>query len=249
MHVFFISVSPFPHPIPYRGPSENYRRGFTLFSQKSPVSPYSGISLWYPDQPDGGRTVKKLYHHLKNNLHYTDYQIRVLHYFFLTTGSEISKLALIGCYFYLWGKLDIYFFSIILLWFLRFCSGGLHQKTYLRCLAVSFSYLVLCIQILPVIPLPKPAVLLLLTAAAIAGYRIGPIPSPFRKHITAAQKAKYRRIQLWGFFFYLAILFITPLNTCLLTGFWVIMIHILQLYVAHRRGGETHDQIHRQQAR
>ena len=196
----------------------------------------------------GGKAVKKLYHYLEHNMQYTDYQIRVLHYFFLTVGSEISKFLLIGFYFSLWDKQNIYLFSVILLWFLRFCSGGLHQKTYLRCLAFSFSYLVLCIQILPILPTAKPAIFVLLSAAVIAGYRIGPVPSPFRRHITEKQKAKYRRIQFLGLFCYVIVLLITPLNVYLITGFWVIMIHILQLYVAYRRGGESHDQGHRQQA-
>ena len=191
--------------------------------------------------------MKKLYNYLQGELHYTNYQIQVLHYFFLTVGSEVSKFLLIGFYFFLYGKFKIYLFSITLLWFLRFCSGGLHQKTYVRCLVFSFTYLALCIQLLPAIPLKKSVALVLILVATILGYRIGPSPSPFRKHITIEQKGKYRKIQLLGLTLFEITLFITPLNAYLITGFWVIMIHTLQLYIAYWRGGVKHDQGHRQQ--
>lgn len=41
----------------------------------------------------------KIDSYLQEQFHYTDYQIQVLHYFFLSIWSELSKFFLLGLYF------------------------------------------------------------------------------------------------------------------------------------------------------
>lgn len=62
----------------------------------------------------------KLYKALQNKYNFSNYQIKLLHYFLLSFFSESSKIILIGLYFYwrsqmpsyLWGLL-IFLFCVI----------------------------------------------------------------------------------------------------------------------------------------
>lgn len=177
----------------------------------------------------------KLSSFIQDKYHYSDYQMKVLRYFFLSLFSEVSKFLLMGLVFFYFSQIPLYLWSVFLLWLLRFTSGGLHCRTYLGCLASSFIYLFLCIRILPGIHLPRIICLLLLMACMAAVQLTGPVPSVYRKHLTPSQLLCYRVYLLAILFFYFILMFIFPQNQFLITGFWVIMIHTLQLLVAHRK--------------
>lgn len=179
--------------------------------------------------------IPKINTYLKTHLQYTDYQIQVLRYFFCTVASEISKFFIMGSYFFFCNSGWEYLFAVCILWFLRFCSGGIHRKTYLGCLICSFLYLILAVQILPVIPMPLWLQILSMALAIPVSRRLGPAISPYRKHITPAQSRRYQKYQTVGLLIYLLFIIIAPASPLQKVGYWVIMIHILQLTLAKRR--------------
>ncbi len=178
--------------------------------------------------------MKKFDTYLKNKFLYTEYQVQVLYYFFLTISSEISKFTILLLYFIAFSKLTEYLFAILLLWFFRFFGGGLHRKTYWGCLLFSFTYLFLCIQVLPMIYIPKLEQITFLLFSLVVACKIKPIPSPYRKNITKTQISRYHHYQLWGIFLYMCCIIMFPQNSYIEIGFWVIMLHIIQLSIAYK---------------
>lgn len=72
--------------------------------------------------------MKNFKTYLQTNYHYTDYQIKVMDYFIKTCLSEISKFILMGFFFSYFSAFSHYLYATLILWILRFCSGGLHCK-------------------------------------------------------------------------------------------------------------------------
>lgn len=110
---------------------------------------------------------------LQTSYHYTDYQIKVMDYFIKTCLSEISKFMLMGFFFSYFSAFPYYLYATLILWVLRFCSGGLHCKTYIGCLLFSHTYLVLCILVLPRLYLSTIWELILLLMCIVISYSIG----------------------------------------------------------------------------
>ena len=89
------------------------------------------------------------YNWMQRKYCFTDYQVKVFHYFIISIFSEISKFIIMGIFFYATGRLPYYLWGVCLLSLLRFYSGGLHCKTYMGCLFSSFAYMLMCVQLLP----------------------------------------------------------------------------------------------------
>lgn len=175
----------------------------------------------------------KLYLYLKEEHGYTDYQIKLVHYVLISLLSEFSKFILMGIFFCYTSNLTYYLFSVSLLLILRRYSGGLHCSSYLACLSTSFFYLYVCITILPQYAPVRFIQLVLLAAAIMIGYYISPIPSPYHKELQSGQIFSYKMVLIVLIFLYFISVFIFPQNRYLATGFWVIMIHMLQLGAAY----------------
>lgn len=172
---------------------------------------------------------------LQTNYHYTDYQIKVMDYFIKTCLSEISKFMLMGFFFSYFSAFPYYLYATLILWVLRFCSGGLHCKTYMGCLLFSHTYLVLCILVLPRLYLSTIWELILLLMCIVISYFIAPVPSIYRQHITSNHRKQYRTYLFIFLFIHFIFTFIFPQNQYLTVGFWVIMIHMLQLTIAYAK--------------
>ena len=142
---------------------------------------------------------------LQTNYHYTDYQIKVMDYCIKTCLSEISKFIFMGIFFSCFSAFHYYLYATLILWILRFCSGGLHCKTYIGCLLFSLTYLILCILLLPRFILSTFWPLVLLLMCIVAAYFIAPVPSIYRQHITPIRRKQYRTYLI---IFYLYILFL-----------------------------------------
>ena len=97
---------------------------------------------------------------LKEQYEFSDYQIAQLKYFFKTVTAEFSKLAIMAFLFR--DKIGLYFFAITVMLLLRTSTGGLHCKTYWGCFGVSLGYMVLSIEILPLLTVNKLLQLVLL---------------------------------------------------------------------------------------
>lgn len=176
--------------------------------------------------------------YLKNTYELSDYQIAQIFFLFKTIFSEVSKILIIGFLFR--KQLSLYVFALFVMIFLRSFMGGIHFYTYLNCLFGSALYLGLSIYVLPHISIAfYLRIILLLLSILICNY-IGPVTSKYRpksckKHFTRCKKLASSFIV-----FYTLILCIMPENNkYLCVGFWVIMLHSLQLVIAKIRKKEV----------
>lgn len=175
------------------------------------------------------------YTYLEKEHNYTSYQIRLVHYVITALLSEFSKFMIMGLFFHFLSLLPEFIFCIVIFSFLRRYSGGLHCSSYLSCLLLTFFYLFCCIVILPPCSFSKFTMLLMLTVSIAVIYRIAPVPSHCHAELSAKQCQRYKTV-LSGFcFLYFIALFILPVNHFLSCGFWVIIIHSIQLLAAYMK--------------
>lgn len=154
----------------------------------------------------------------------------VFRYLVLSFLSETSKLLILTLLFY--QKIEIFLFSVLVLYLLRSATGGMHCKRYWSCFLVSFSYLFLCIDVLPMIVLPKSAMLGILLICCVITYYIGPVVSKDRPQPTSQQCQK-RKVQVFiVIFFYMILMYILPESSYVISGFWIVVLHAIQLSLA-----------------
>lgn len=169
--------------------------------------------------------------YLKSNYDLSNYEIAQIFFFFKTIFSEMSKILIMGFLFH--NQLPLYIFALFVMVFLRSFMGGLHFYTYSKCLLCSAIYLGLTIYILPHIPIAfYLQILLLLLSVLICNY-IGPITSKYRPESCKRHFNKYKKLATVFILSYILILYIMPRNNVYLhVGFWIIMLHSLQLIIA-----------------
>lgn len=154
----------------------------------------------------------------------------IFKYLVLSFLSEASKLLILALLFQ--RKIEIFAFSVLVLFFLRTTTGGLHCKKYWSCFLVSFGYLLLCIDILHMIALSKSIQMIALLICSVVTYYIGPVVSKTRPQPTSQKR---RRLKLQAFvviFGYLIGLYILPESSYITSGFWIVVLHAIQLSFA-----------------
>lgn len=178
--------------------------------------------------------------HLKTNYGYTDFQIGQIRYALLSIVSEISKLFIIGLFFYFTGDLVSYLLAAIVLCTLRTATGGLHYKHYWSCLIMSFLFFFTGIMILPVFQLPNHIHLFLLCLCILLNYKYAPVVSSYRPvpNGVLIKKAKIQSFLIISI--YAILMFIIPPNPYLPVGSWIIILQSLQLLAANLLERRTH---------
>lgn len=167
---------------------------------------------------------------LKEQYEFSDYQIAQLEYLGKTFLSEFSKLLIMGFFFR--KQLSVYLFAVVVMVLLRTATGGIHCRKYISCFLVTFSYLFLALTVLPVIPINKVFQLILLFLCMLCNYYIGPVTSQVH---AALRNQLVKRVKIQAFlviFFYLTLTYIIPENPYISAGFWIIILHTLQLAAA-----------------
>lgn len=171
-----------------------------------------------------------MYKFLKEQYQFSDFQIAQLQYTWKTFFSEFSKLMIMGLVFR--NILGRYVFAVIIMMLLRTATGGLHCKKYISCFLVSFTYMFLSLAILPYIPINKVFQLILLFICMLCNYYIGPVISEVHRPLS---NSCTKRVKIQAFlviFFYLVLAYIVPESSYITCGFWVIILHTLQLTAA-----------------
>ncbi len=182
--------------------------------------------------------MEKIKTRLKDTYHLSNYQIAQLGFLAKTLGSEISKIVIMGILFH--RQLSFYFFALFIMVFLRSSTGGLHFYTYAGCLITSILYMFLTLIALPYITVNKSIQILLLLSCILCCYIIGPITSRYRPKTSEQCREHRRNVTCLFIFFYSLALYIIPKNPFMITGFWVIILHSLQLILAKiREKGDT----------
>lgn len=174
---------------------------------------------------------------LKEKYHLSNYQIAQIVFLFKTLLSELSKMIIMGILFH--NQLTLYLFALFVMLFLRCSTGGLHFYTYWGCLACSIIYVGLALLVLPFIKIPTYLKLLLLLICIFICNFVGPVVSKYRPTPSKELYTRGKNATCMFIFIYSLILYIIPENEHLTVGFWIIILHSLQLIVAKiRKKGE-----------
>lgn len=180
------------------------------------------------------KLIKKL---LKEKYQLSNYQIAQIAFLFKTLFSELSKMIIMGILFH--NQLTLYLFGLFIMLFLRCSTGGLHFYTYWGCLACSIIYVGLALLVLPPIMLPFYLKLLLLLICIFICNFVGPVVSKYRPTPSKELYTRGKNTTCMFIFIYSVVLYIIPENEHLTVGFWIIILHSLQLIVAKiRKKGE-----------
>lgn len=181
--------------------------------------------------------MEPLKKYLKDTYQLSSYQIAQILFLFKTIASEISKILIMGIIFH--KQLPLYIFALSIMLFLRTSTGGLHFYTYAGCLVTSIIYIWLAIDVLPQITVVKYVQISALLICILLCNRIGPVTSKYRPSSCQNHFTKCKKFITLFIFIYTLILYIIPENEYLYVGFWVIILHSLQLFVAKiRKKGE-----------
>ena len=167
---------------------------------------------------------------LKEKYNLNNYQIAQLSYLFKTLASELSKMTIMTIIFH--DKLLLFFFALLVMICLRCSTGGLHFYTYFQCLIVSIAYIWLALNCLPKLPIAPWVQFLLLLLCIIICYHIGPVTSKYRPDPSFQRRKLYRNTTCNFIFFYTLLLYVIPKNDFFAVGFWIIILHSLQLIIA-----------------
>lgn len=205
----------------------------TIFGKNNFIFPALVYGWFYEIKILQGMIILKFYAALQKHHQFTDYQIKVVHYAIITLVSELSKFLMLGIFFFALGKEREYLWTILNFSFLRRYSGGFHCKTYIGCISMSFLYSLLCIAVLPniVISAAVQRVFLCVSMAVLAV--IAPVPSVYHAELDKTERVKCRTIVLAIVIVYFILVSGLSQNSFFKIGFWVIMIHTIQLMITY----------------
>lgn len=161
---------------------------------------------------------------------YTRYQVQKMMYVIKTLSADISKVIILGIIFHKY--FTLYLAAMIILFPLRSFSGGLHSSTYIGCFLTSLTYFTLSIIILPPITIGFSAKVLLLTACMVLCEWVGPVTSKYRPPLSPAKKSICKSITTTSIFIFIFLANIFPASPYTTVGFWVVILHALQLIIA-----------------
>ena len=161
---------------------------------------------------------------------YTRYQVQKMMYVIKTLSADISKVIILGVIFHKYFVL--YLAAMIILFPLRSFSGGLHNSTYIGCFLTSLTYFTLSIIILPPITIGFSVKVLLLTACMVLCEWIGPVTSKYRPPLSPAKISICKSITTTSIFIFIFLANIIPSSPYTTVGFWVVILHTLQLSIA-----------------
>ncbi len=176
---------------------------------------------------------------------FTDYELKLIRFYFTGILYDISKTLIIGIFFYWIGKFPEFLFTLVPLLLLRKTTGGYHLKTYWTCFLASLIYFILAVLVLPAcVPLPMTWMQLTLLVCVWIMYYIGPISSNREIRMEQTQLHKVH-IQSFQIVFVLSILlFLFPDTKYLTASFWTVVLHSIQLIITKlKKRGEKNAKI------
>lgn len=168
-----------------------------------------------------------------NKRELTERERKLNEYYWKCFLSEFSKVCIFLVIFIFLDLTQEYLFALLYLMILRNSGGGLHCKHYTSCLLVSFMFLyssiMLAIHIMPTKPVACTSIFL----CALLGYCLVPITSSNRPAATPEQITKSKRNTIIIILLFFILICFCPYNTYILIGYWTVILHIIQLIIAH----------------
>ncbi len=163
----------------------------------------------------------------------TELERKMREYYIKCFVSEFSKICIFFIIFSFWGLMKEYLFALTYMMLLRGNGGGLHYKHYISCLLVSFTFLsgsiLLAIYFVPA----RAFIYISLLLCVISAYVMVPVTSCNRPSATQKQIKKSKRNTVIILSFLFILICICPNNRYIHIGYWTIILHILQLFIAH----------------
>lgn len=180
------------------------------------------------------RRLKKMsiHNYLHDTLGFSNYEIAQIRYFVISILSELSKLLIIGLFFFFTHRLLQFLTAAFVLCLLRITTGGVHFKHYYSCLAMSFSIFFVGVCLLNPIYLLKVMQLPLLLCCIAINYACAPVVSCFRPIPDGIKVQRSKVRSFWLLTFFSILVFIFPQNQYINVGFWMIILQTLQLFAA-----------------
>lgn len=169
----------------------------------------------------------------KSKKELTERERKLNEYYWKCFLSEFSKICIFLVIFILLGLTKEYLLSLLYLMILRNNGGGLHCKHYISCLLVSFTFLYSSIMLAIHIAPTKPVACTSIFLCALLGYFLVPVTSSNRPAATPTQIAKCKRNTIIIILLFFILICFCPFNTYILIGYWTVVLHILQLIIAH----------------
>ena len=162
-----------------------------------------------------------------------EYRKRLRRYYLECIASEGSKMIIFIIFFLTQGLVKEFLISLVFMIPLRNVGGGLHCKHYFSCLLVSFT--VLCGNVyLGVYQSVNVYVKLIsILLGGVIAYLLVPITSSNRPAATPEQVVNCKRNTCIILLISMIVMFLLPNNIYTNVGYWTIMLHILQLLIAH----------------
>ena len=163
----------------------------------------------------------------------TPYEKQVIIFGLKCVGSELSKILIFSIIF---SHLGFFFEFLIALSFMmlyRTTSGGLHFHSYIICFCVSFLFLFLSINLAVHLPVPYSLRILIAIFCCFAGYALSPVQAPSRPPLEASLKKRGKKRVFLLLCLFLLFSIISSHTVYANIGFYVTVIHILQLLVAY----------------
>ena len=169
----------------------------------------------------------------KSKRELTERERKLNEYYWKCFLSEFSKICIFLVIFILLGLTKEYLFALLYLMMLRNNGGGLHCKHYTSCLLVSFTFLYSSIMLAIYIVPTKLVACTSIFLCALIGYLLVPVTSSNRPTATLEQITKSKRNTLIIIILFFTLICLCPYNTYILIGYWTVILHILQLCIAH----------------
>jgi len=168
------------------------------------------------------------------------YEKKLREYYLKAFLSEFSKILiffLAALYLHI---VKEYFAALFYLMILRNNGGGLHFKHYARCLIVSFGFLFASIGLAFHFKPHRCVMIVALLLCTILGQKLVPVTSTNRPAPTEEQIRNSKRSTVLIILSITLIICTCPLNLYVYIGFWTTVLHIIQLFIAHMKGGNAH---------
>ena len=186
--------------------------------------------------------MQRFLDYVQKRYNYTDYQIKIIRYFFMCMGSDCSKLLIILGFSAIIGRFLPCIVALAALVLLRTSGGGFHCERYITCLLFSFAFTFGAIFLAEYIKLIYFIAILSMLLSLVVAYILVPIVSYHRPE-PPKELIKHSRIINFCFLifctFAVAVFHNNPY--CILLT-WVCILHTVQLLLAYfcRKGGKYH---------
>lgn len=174
----------------------------------------------------------KIHEYMHTTLGYSKYEIAQINYFISSMISDFSKILLLSIFFFTIHKINLFIPAAFILCLLRACTGGIHFKHYISCLAMSFLIFVTGICFLSYMQITKPLQIILLCICIIINYLCSPVVSVFRPIPDGIKIQRSKQKSFLIIFSFMLLTFILPKNQYIDICFWMIILQSIQLFVA-----------------